>query len=111
MKFNMMIGGVETIFPEADVRYFKEDKEIVIYFLKTDNKNAQRISKNINKTKLKLEGNYLVLIFKDFQYAYNLEQSPKLIELYASGNSIGFAFEDENGKILDIATPTFSNET
>ena len=26
MKFNMMIGGIETLFPETDVRYFKEDK-------------------------------------------------------------------------------------
>lgn len=33
MKFNMMIGGVETLFPETDVRFFKEQNEIIIFFI------------------------------------------------------------------------------
>ncbi len=110
MKFNMMIGGVETLFPKVDVRYFKEKNKIVIYFLKIKQEDIQRIEKNIREAKLRLEGNFLVLIFKDFQYAYDLNESPNLIDLYTTGIRLGFAFEDENGKMLDIATPTFSNE-
>ena len=33
MKFNMMIGGVETLFPEAEVRYDKKENEVIIFFL------------------------------------------------------------------------------
>ena len=32
MKINMMIGGVETLFPETDVRYNKKENEVVIYY-------------------------------------------------------------------------------
>ncbi len=38
MKFNMMIGGVETLFPESNICHLKEDSEIVVYFLKTSQK-------------------------------------------------------------------------
>ena len=32
------------------------------------------------------------------------------MNLYMNGASLGFAFEDENGNVLDIATPRYSNE-
>ena len=32
MKFNMMIGGVETLFPEVELRKAKEKHKIVIFF-------------------------------------------------------------------------------
>jgi len=107
MKFKMMIGGIETIFPEAEVRYFRKDNEIVIYFLKLNKEYLHKIEKNIMSSKLIMEGNYLILLLKDFQYAYDLNESPKLMDLYMGGSGLGFAFEDENGKLLDIKTPTF----
>ena len=50
-----------------------------------------------------------MLLLKDFQYACNLKKSPKLMELYLKGSGVGFAFENESGILLDIATPTFHN--
>ena len=47
MKFNMIIGGVETFFPETDVCYFEEKNKMVIYFLKTKQENIEKIIKNI----------------------------------------------------------------
>ena len=109
MKINMMIGGVETLFPETDVRYFKKENEVVIYFLKLKKEELIKIEKNIKDAKLIIEGNYIMLLLKDFQYACNLKKSPKLMELYLNGSGVGFAFENENGILLDIATPTFHN--
>lgn len=107
MKFKMMIGGIETLLPKADARYFKNDNEIVIYFLQINKDDLQRTKKNIGDAKLRLEGSFLVLLLKDFQYAYDLNQSPTLMDLYMGGTGLGFAFEDENGTLLDIKTPTF----
>ena len=109
MKFNMMIGGIETFFPETDVRYFKEDNEIIIYFLNIKKDKLKHIENNIKNSTLKIEGNYLILLLNDIQYAHDLNNSPKLMQTYLSGADLGFAFEDENGNILDIATPRYSN--
>ena len=43
MKFNMIIGGVETLFPKASVCYSKEDNEIVVYFLNTKDLNLYKL--------------------------------------------------------------------
>ena len=51
----------------------------------------------------------MVLKLKDFQYAYDLNQYPQLMDLYMSGYSLGFAFEGEDGNILDIATPVYNH--
>lgn len=110
MKFNMMIGGVETIFPEADVRYFKEDKKIVVYFLNLNDEVLNKTKKNIKQANLRVESQFLVLLLNDFQYALDLKNFSNLLELYNSGIYLRFAFEDENGNLLDIPTPTFSNE-
>ncbi len=110
MKFNMMIGGVETLFPEADVRYFKNDEKIVVYFLKLNNEVLNRTKENMKKANLRLENEFLVLLLNDFQYALDLKKFPNLLDTYNSGIYLRFAFEDENGKLLDIDTPTFSNE-
>ena len=42
MKFNMMIGGVETLFPDAEIRYSKKTNEVVICFLKIKKLNLQQ---------------------------------------------------------------------
>lgn len=105
-----MIGGVETFFPENDVCYFKEKNKMVIYFLKIKEEYLEKIKQNIFNISLRLEENYLILLIKDFQYAVNLDKYPNLIKTYSSGTKLRFAFEDEDGNILDIATPTFINE-
>ncbi len=113
MKFNMMINGIETLFPDAEVHYFKEDNKLVIYFLNLNKEVIKRIEKNIQnlkKVKLRIEENFLVLNVKDFQCAYDLNKTPNLIDLYTGGIKLGFAFEDEDGKLLDIETPLFSHE-
>ena len=110
MKFNMMIGGVETLFPEVELRKSKERNNIIIFFLKIKKDDLIRTEKNIKKASLRIEDNYLVLKLKDFQYAVNLDKYPNLIKTYSSGTKLRFAFEDENGNILDIASPTFINE-
>ena len=107
MKFNMMIGGVETFFPENDVCYFKEKNKMVIYFLKIKEEYLEKIKQNIFNISLRLEENYLILLIKDFQYAIDTTEYPNLLGLYNSGVSMGIAFEDESGKILDIKTPVF----
>ncbi len=107
MKFNMMIGGVETIFPDVDVRYFENKKRVIVYFLKINNKDTEKIKKYIIKPIMKFEDNFLVLLLKDFQYALNLDGYEELISLYENGVGVGFAFENEDGKLLDISVPTF----
>ena len=72
MKFNMMIGGVETLFPETEVRYDKKENEVIIFFLKIKKDDLIRTEKYIKKANLRIEENYLVLKLKDFQYAYDL---------------------------------------
>ena len=104
-----MIGGVETLFPEVELRKSKERNEIIIFFLKIKKDDLIRTEKNIKKASLRIEENYLVLKLKDFQYAYDLNQTEQLIDLYISGATLGFAFEDENGNMLDIETPHFSH--
>ena len=107
MKFNVMIGGVETLFPEVELRKSKERNEIIIFFLKIKKDDLIRTEKNIKKANLRIEENYLVLKLKDFQYAVNLDKYPNLIKTYSSGTKLRFAFEDENGNLLDIPTPSF----
>ena len=109
MKFNIMIGGVETLFSEVELRKSKERNEIIIFFLKIKKDDLIRTEKNIKKASLRIEENYLVLKLKDFQYAYDLNQYPQLMDLYMSGYSLGFAFEGEDGNILDIATPVYNH--
>ena len=109
MKFNMMIGGVETLFPEAEVRYDKKENEVIIFFLGLKKDDIIRTEKKINKSNLRIEENYLILRFEDFQYAYDLNKNKKIMNLYMNGASLGFAFEDENGNMLDIETPHFSH--
>ena len=58
---------------------------------------------------MRIEENYLILRFEDFQYAYDLNKNKKIMNLYMNGASLGFAFEDENGNMLDIETPHFSH--
>ena len=110
MKFNMMIGGVETFFPETDVRFFKEQNEIIIFFINIKKDQLKHIENNMKNSKVKIEGNYIILLLKNIQYAYDLNKSPRLMEDYLKGADLGFAFEDEDGKLLDIATPRYSNE-
>ena len=49
-----------------------------------------------------------ILKLKDFQYAYDLNKNTKLMQLYINGAILGFAFEDEVGKLLEIETPRYS---
>ena len=72
MKFNIMIGGVETLFPEVELRKSKERNEIIIFFFFFKKYDLIRTEKNIKKASLRIEENYLVLKLKDFQYAYDL---------------------------------------
>ena len=109
MKFNMMIGGVETLFPDAEIRYSKKTNEVVICFLKIKKEDLIRTEKNIKKAHLRIENDYIILKLKDFQYAYDLNQYPQLMDLYMNGSGLGFAFEGEDGNILDIATPVYHN--
>ena len=46
MKFNMMIGGVETLFPEAEVCFFKETNDLVIYFLNLNEEILNKTKSN-----------------------------------------------------------------
>ena len=110
MKFNMMIGGVETLFPETEVMLFKEKNKIVIYFLHLNKEILKNTKEKITQARLRIEENYLVLKLKDFQYAYNLNQSENLIDLYMNGTGLGFAFKDENDKLLNVSTPTVYHE-
>ena len=112
MKFNIMIGGVETLLPEAEVCFFKEKNALVIYFLKLSKEvlNKTKIKIKTKKASLRIEENYLVLKLKDFQYAYNLNQNENLIDLYMNGTGLGFAFKDENDKLLNVSTPTVYHE-
>ena len=107
MKFNMMIGGVETLFPETDGRFFKEDNEIIIYFLNIKKENFKHILDNIKKSKLTIEEDYFLLKLKNIQYAYNISKNPKLIASYLNGCGLGFAFEGEDGKLLEMETPIY----
>ena len=109
MKFNMVINGVETLFPKADVCFFKEKNNLVIYFLNLDKEVLEKTKQNIKKPSLRIENNYLILKLKDLQYAYDLNKNKKIMNLYMNGASLGFAFEDENGNMLDIETPHFSH--
>ncbi len=109
MKFNMMIGGVETLFPETEVMLFKEKNKIVIYFLHLNKEILKNTKEKITQANLRIEDNYLVLKLKDFQYAVNLDKYPNLIKTYSSGTKLRFAFEDEDGNILDIATPVYNH--
>ena len=110
MKFNMMIGGVETLFPETEVMLFKEKNKIVIYFLHLNKEILKNTKEKITQANLRIEDNYLVLKLKDFQYAYNLNQNENLIDLYMNGTGLGFAFKDENDKLLNVSTPTVYHE-
>ena len=107
MKFNMMIGGVETLFPEIQVVFFQEKNKMVIYFLKTNIENIQKIKDNMVEPKLILENNFLILRLKDYQYAFDISRYKSIINFYENGGCIGFAFKDENDNILDIDTPTY----
>ncbi len=107
MKFKMIVGGIETIFPEFQICHFENENEMVIYFLKTNKENEGKIKKNINNPKLKIEGNFLVLLLGDIQYALDLDGYEILIDFYNNGGKIGFAFEDENDILMGIPTPTF----
>ena len=49
MKFNIMIGGVETLFSEVELRRSKERNEIIIFFLKIKKDDLIRTEKNIKK--------------------------------------------------------------
>ena len=42
-----------------------------------------------------------------FQYAFDMRGYEKIMDFYNTGGKIGFAFEDENGNLLDIPTPTY----
>lgn len=108
MKFKMMIGGVETLFPEAEIRYSKKTNEVIVFFLKIKKEYLLRTEKYIKKAEIKIEGDYLILKLKDFQYAYDLNKNKKLMQLYINGAILGFAFEDEVGKLLEIETPRYS---
>ncbi len=44
MKFNMMISGIETLFPEVQICYFEKDHEMVVYFLNTNKEKSPLIS-------------------------------------------------------------------
>ena len=107
MKFNMMIDGVETLFPEFKICHFQEDNEIVVYFLNTSQKDIERIKKYIKKPILKFEDQYIILFLKEFQYAFDMRGYEKIMDFYNTGGKIGFAFEDESGNLLDIPTPSF----
>ena len=107
MKFNMVVGGVETLFPEIQVVFFQEKNKMVIYFLKTKQENIEKIIKNMKNQKLKLEDNFLILNLKEFQYAFDMRGYEKIMDFYNTGGKIGFAFEDESGNLLDIPTPSF----
>ena len=110
MKFKMMIGGIETLFPEAEIRYSKKTNEVIVFFLKIKKEDLLRTEKYIKKAEIKIEGDYLILKLKDFQYAYNLNQNENLIDLYMNGTGLGFAFKDENDKLLNVSTPTVYHE-
>ncbi len=107
MKFNMMIDSVETLFPEFKICHFQENNEIVVYFLNTSQKDIERIKKYIKKPILKFEDQYIILFLQKFQYALNIEGYKNIIQFYNNGGFLGFAFEDENGNLLDIPTPSF----
>lgn len=109
----MIINGVETFFPKAEARFLKEQNKIVIYFSEISSEIIKKTEDKINKKKAQLimEEDYLILLLEDFQYAYDLNQSPRLIELYTQGSRIGFAFIGEDGNILSIPTPVFLNES
>lgn len=107
MNLNIIVDNVETLFPEVELRKSKEKNQIIIFFLKIQKEYLIRTEKNINEANLRLENNHLILKVKDFQYAYDLNQFPTLIDLYMSGYGIGFAFEGEDGNILDIETPVY----
>ena len=104
-----MIGGVETLFPEAEVCFFKEDNEIVVYFLNTKEEDINKIKENLKtkKLSLKIENNFLIFKLKKIQYALDITGYSNIVDFYDGGGSIGFAFEDVNGKILDMETPSF----
>ena len=110
MKFNMMIGGVETLFPEAEVYYYEKKNEVVIFFLKINKEDLRRTEQNMRHAQIRIEENHLILKLKDFQYAYNLNQNENLIDLYMNGTGLGFAFKDENDKLLNVSTPTVYHE-
>lgn len=107
MKLKMMIGGVETKIPEADARYFEKNNRIIVYFLKTNQEDLQRVKENIHNPTMSFQENFIVLLMNDFQYAFNLDGYEDLLELYDNGVGVGFAFEDENGKLLNVKVPTF----
>ena len=39
---------------------------------------------------------------------FKMHKNKKIIPLYMNGASLGFAFEDEVGKLLEIETPRYS---
>ena len=110
MKLNMMIGGVETLLPEAEVYFYEKKNKIVIFFLNIKKEDLIRTEKNMKKAQIRIENNYLVLKLKDFQYAYDLNQNENLMDMYMNGSGLGFAFKDENDKLLNVPTPTVYHE-
>ncbi len=109
MKFNMISGGVETLFPKASVCYSKEDNEIVIYFLNTKKEDINKLKENLKtkKLSLKIENNFIIFKLKRIQYAFDITEYKNIVSVYDGGGYIGFAFEDEDGKLIDIETPSF----
>ena len=109
MKFNMIIGGVETLFPKASVCYSKEDNEIVIYFLNTKKEDINKLKETLKtkKISLKIENNFIIFKLKRIQYAFDITEYKNIVSVYDGGGYIGFAFEDEDGKLIDIETPSF----
>ena len=107
MKFDIIVGGVKTKFPEFEIRFLEEDNEIVVYFLKISKEEEEIIKNNIKHPNLNIENGFLNLNLKEIQYSIEIEGYETIIDFYENGGLLGFAFEDINGKLLEIKTPSF----
>lgn len=56
---------------------------------------------------LKLQNNFLFFKLKNFQYAFDITHYKEVIDCYNRGGCVGFAFEDEDGHLIDVKTPDF----
>jgi len=110
MKFDIMVGGVETRFPEFEL--YQKDNIVLIDFIGLSNEEydflVAETTKKANK-KIGLEENnkLLLLMFVDdnIQYAVDLGDKFDLVSNKTKkGDGVGFSYTRKDGQVYEQMT-------